>query len=40
MEELIRIIQNEPEGYVCNAFTISEYVKADLRLSLKQAKHS
>jgi hypothetical protein len=24
MEELIRIIQNEPEGYVCNAFTISE----------------
>jgi hypothetical protein len=35
MEELIRIIQNEPQGYTCNAFTIPEDVKADLRLSLK-----
>jgi hypothetical protein len=38
MEELIRIIQNEPEGYVCNAFAISEDAKADLRLSPMQTK--
>jgi hypothetical protein len=40
MEELIRIIQNEPEGYVCNAFTIPEDVKADLRLSLAGSSQS
>jgi hypothetical protein len=34
MEELIRIIKNEPEGYTCSGFTIPEDVKTNLKLSL------
>jgi hypothetical protein len=34
MEELIRIIKNEPEGYTCDGFTIPEDVKTNLKLSL------